>query len=340
MKMPTVSVLMPAYNSEKYIGEAIDSILNQSMQDFEFIIINDGSTDKTEQIIKLYDSDKIRYFVNDKNIGIAKTYNRAISLAKGKYLAIAESDDINHPKRLEILSNYLDTHPKVGVVSSKILEFKGAPPAFSKKNMSNKISHSSMYIKCNAAFAVYKMKHASKMMRASVLAEHRVTYDDRYRICCDFALFMELVKITNMVYFKSHLVLYRRHGENKSGNDINKQKAEVNDIANRFLHKEYGLDLNLVYFSSRISKISDFNEYVDNVKMILYANSGNKEYDSKTLRQAAANCCYRSFRHLYDNDVDRQTIFETYRRTPIMRHMDRVKKFRVYRKHIAYKIGF
>ena len=77
-------------------------MLSQTEQDFELLIINDGSTDDTEKIVREYDSPKIVYHTNPQNLGIAKTYNRAIQLARNKYLAIAESDDISHPQRLEM----------------------------------------------------------------------------------------------------------------------------------------------------------------------------------------------------------------------------------------------
>jgi len=93
---------MPAYNHEKYVGEAIESVLNQTLEDFEFIIINDGSTDKTENVIKSYDDSRIRYY-SQNNIDCPKTLNRGISLSKGKYISIIASDDLYHPDRLSYL---------------------------------------------------------------------------------------------------------------------------------------------------------------------------------------------------------------------------------------------
>ena len=102
MKDPTVSVIMPAYNHERFVGEAIESILNQTLSDFEFIIINDGSTDGTDRVIGNYKDPRIRYY-SQENIDAPNTLNRALSLTKGKYISIINSDDLYHPERLSCL---------------------------------------------------------------------------------------------------------------------------------------------------------------------------------------------------------------------------------------------
>ena len=98
---PILTVLMPVYNSEKYLAEAIESILSQSYTDFEFLIINDGSTDRSETIIKSYNDKRIIYIKNKSNLGLIKTLNKGISLVKTKYLARMDSDDKSHPERLK-----------------------------------------------------------------------------------------------------------------------------------------------------------------------------------------------------------------------------------------------
>lgn len=102
MKDPAVSVIMPAYNHERYVGEAIESVLNQTFTDFEFIIINDGSTDGTDRVIRTYNDPRILYYTQD-NIDAPNTLNRGLSLAKGKYVSIINSDDVYHPERLSCL---------------------------------------------------------------------------------------------------------------------------------------------------------------------------------------------------------------------------------------------
>ena len=118
MKTPMISVVMPVYNGEKYLGEAIDSILKQTYTDFEFIILNDGSTDRTEEIVLSYDDPRIVYVKNDKNLQIVKTLNKGIALAKGKYIARMDADDISLPERFEKQVEVLELSDAINVVFS------------------------------------------------------------------------------------------------------------------------------------------------------------------------------------------------------------------------------
>ena len=102
VKNPSVSILMPAYNHEAFIGEAIESVLSQTFEDFEFIIINDGSTDRTDYIIREYSDPRINYYYH-KNQGMANTLNKGLRISKGEYIAIINSDDVYSKERLEIL---------------------------------------------------------------------------------------------------------------------------------------------------------------------------------------------------------------------------------------------
>ena len=94
MNKPLVSVLMPVYNAGSYLDDAINSVLNQSYTNFELIIVNDGSTDNTEEIINKYKNEKVQYFVNPSNIKLIKTLNKGVDLCTGKYIARMDADDI------------------------------------------------------------------------------------------------------------------------------------------------------------------------------------------------------------------------------------------------------
>ena len=96
-----ISVILPAYNAEQYIKESIDSILTQSLRDFELIIINDGSLDKTEDLILSYSDNRIIYIKNEKNLGLIKTLNKGVSYAKGSYIVRMDADDVCMPNRFE-----------------------------------------------------------------------------------------------------------------------------------------------------------------------------------------------------------------------------------------------
>lgn len=99
--MPKVSVILPVYNGEKYLAEAVDSILGQTFTDVELLLLNDGSTDGSEAIIQAYKDDRIVYVKNEKNNGLIYTLNKAIALARGEYLARMDADDVALPERLQ-----------------------------------------------------------------------------------------------------------------------------------------------------------------------------------------------------------------------------------------------
>ena len=120
MNTPAVSVILPAFNCGRWLGLAIESVLQQSFTDFEFIIINDGSTDNTEQIIHSFHDQRIMYVKNIKNEGLIYSLNRAIDLSEGKYIARMDSDDICRPERLAKQKLFLDQNEDITVVASTV----------------------------------------------------------------------------------------------------------------------------------------------------------------------------------------------------------------------------
>ena len=118
--IPAVSIIMPVYNGEAFIREAIDSILLQTFKDFEFIILDDGSTDNTASIILSYADSRIKYIKNEKNIGIAKTLNIGLKHARAPLIARMDSDDIAYPDRIKIQLDHLHKHPEITVCGTAI----------------------------------------------------------------------------------------------------------------------------------------------------------------------------------------------------------------------------
>ena len=121
MKPIAVSVIMPVYNAEAFLSQAIDSILGQTFSDFEFIIINDGSTDRSKEIINSYPDKCIVYLENEINKGLVFTLNRAIAAANGEYIARMDSDDICLPERLDTQKKFLDQHVDIALAASPVI---------------------------------------------------------------------------------------------------------------------------------------------------------------------------------------------------------------------------
>ncbi|WP_418765953.1 glycosyltransferase family 2 protein, partial [Mailhella sp.] len=120
--MPRISVLMPVYNTRpEHLREAMDSILSQTFTDFEFLILNDCSTDpQVETVVKSYTDPRIVYAVNERNLGISGARNRLLDMAQGEYLAVMDHDDIALPTRFEKQVAFLDAHPEIGIVGSRV----------------------------------------------------------------------------------------------------------------------------------------------------------------------------------------------------------------------------
>lgn len=116
---PRVSVLLPVYNGARYVRDAIDSILGQSYRDFEFLIINDGSTDGTREILDSLVDPRVRVF-HKHNEGLGKTLNRGLKLATGEYVARIDADDAAEPERLKRQVEYLESHPDIAVLGTAL----------------------------------------------------------------------------------------------------------------------------------------------------------------------------------------------------------------------------
>jgi glycosyltransferase involved in cell wall biosynthesis len=118
--MPRVSIVIPAYNHEKYVRECVQSALDQTYQDFEIVITDDGSTDGTVNVIKEFDDSRIQLYTHADNKGACIAHNNCIQKAAGEYIAVLSSDDAWEPTKLAKQVNYLDEHPEIGAVFTKV----------------------------------------------------------------------------------------------------------------------------------------------------------------------------------------------------------------------------
>ena len=198
--MPRVSVLMPTYNAEKYVSAAIESILNQTFTDFEFIIINDGSTDNTLQIVRDYakQDKRIKFIDNKKNSGIAKVRNQLLDIAKGTYIAYQDSDDISLPNRLEKQVQYLDTNKNITVVGGGMKTFPRQELMTAPENP--KILD---FYTANACF------NPTVMIRKSDIDSINLRYDETLQTAEDYDFWTKLVKRYNIYNMPDVLINYR-----------------------------------------------------------------------------------------------------------------------------------
>lgn len=205
-KSRKVSVLMPVYNGAAYLKETIDSILNQTFTDFEFIIVDDCSTDNSVDIIKSYKDDRIVFVQNKCNIGISATRNYLMDLAVGEYYALTDNDDISLPTRFEKQVKYLDEHPSVGAVSCWQEYF----PEYKLTNPKENYGFLDL-LKWHP-----HIPHPCCMLRGDVFREHKIQYDDSFRFAEDYDLWFKLIRHSDIAIIQEVLFKYRWHGDNAS----------------------------------------------------------------------------------------------------------------------------
>lgn len=203
--MPKISVIMPAYNAEKYIAEAIDSILGQTYGDFEFIILNDCSKDRTEEIILPYTDPRIVYLKNEKNMGVAATLNRGLSAAKGEYIARMDADDISLPERFAKQVAYLDSNPAVAVLGANVESFN------EKGTISTGWSATDPEQMKTDLFFACGLAHPGVMTRRAVIGELG-GYDPEFEGLEDYELWCRVQENWQVVSLPEVLLRYRIHG--------------------------------------------------------------------------------------------------------------------------------
>ena len=208
-KKPKVSVLMSAYNSEKYVAESIESILNQTFTNFEFIIVNDGSSDKTPEIIKKYavQDKRIKFIDNKKNAGIVAALNQGLECCHGEYIARMDSDDISLPTRFAKQVKYMDQHPECGALSTWAEKFG------SKNNILTYMPTVKLL-----DFLIYgdRVLNPGSMIRSSVLVKNNIKYNPIYKYAEDYAFWIEVVKYAEIHNLQEILLKYRWHENNVS----------------------------------------------------------------------------------------------------------------------------
>lgn len=227
---PLVTVLMPVYNGEKYLKEAIKSILNQTFRDFEFLIIDDGSIDKSAEIIASFNDTRIRLERNEANLGLIKTLNKGFRLSKGKYIARMDCDDISLPKRLSAQANFMEKHPEIGVCGSWV-KIVGLKQSFISKYPQNH-EEARAYLLFNTPFA-----HPAVIIRKEIIEKYQLEYDENYKHAEDYELWSRIIEHTKISNIPKVLLRYRMHPESVSKKNSSIQAENSNKIRLRLLKK-------------------------------------------------------------------------------------------------------
>lgn len=229
MSNPLVSVILPVYNSEEYIFDAVSSITNQSYQNLEILVIVNGTTDNSiAEINKIIDS-RIRIIEITESIGLIKALNIGISESKGSYIARMDADDISEPTRLQKQLNFLENNKDYGVCSSWFKTFGGTNSIVKYKSEDHSIKLS-LFHECHIC-------HPSVLIRKSILDKYKIQYSIDFPHSEDYALWVELSEKTKFYTFPEILLRYRDHESNISKIESEKQKFLSIDVKKYYFSK-------------------------------------------------------------------------------------------------------
>ena len=291
--MPKITVLMPVYNAVKFVGLAINSILRQTFGDFEFLIIDDASSDGTDEVIRRFRDPRIRCVNNESNMGVAVTLNKGIELARGKFVARMDADDISGPKRLERQVSFMEHNQSVGVVGSWI-RFSGK---YSRQKGRRLFGTSS--VKASLCFE-NPFYHPSVMIRKSVIDQHQFRYRAYYGRSEDFDLWSRLSEVAELNNIPE--VLLRYHVHESSITSVNRFDMDDQslDILQRELRKcridISGEDLKFhrnVGQGKRMTCYEDINRAESWLNMIIQSNIQVGYHTADGMEAAASFAWYK-----------------------------------------------
>lgn len=285
-----VSVIMPVYNGQKYLAEAISSILHQSYENWELIIIDDGSTDDSLQVAKEFGDPRLRILVNEQNRGVAFSLNRAIRESRGEYVARMDSDDIARPERLKVQVEFLKNNPSISIVGSAIQCFGEIENLYLYPENHAECLVDLLFKPCFA--------HPAVMWRKEDLVEHSLWYQEEPPTAEDYDLWERASHFVKFANIKEVLLDYRVDPQIKVSNYLRQQDVGHRDVKSRLLSRlgwsvtDDCLDQYITLTGGPSDRKYSLSEMVDLVAAALGANDKKCVFDSKSLKVRLRDSLY------------------------------------------------
>jgi glycosyltransferase involved in cell wall biosynthesis len=218
---PKVSVIMSVHNGEKYLRECVDSILMQTFSDFEFIIMNNGSTDGSREIVESYSDGRIR-LVNQEDLGCPKSLNKGISLSRGEYIARMDADDISMPGRLEEEVRYLDNYTDAVIVGTTGILIDENGKEFGLFRFPTTDTEIRWWILFQNTFI-----HSAVMFRSKVMREKNLLYNEGKEYAEDYELWPRIIQHGKCFNIDNPLVKYRIHSDQIGNKHLDDQEGKA-----------------------------------------------------------------------------------------------------------------
>ena len=288
---PLISVLMPVYNCSKYIYNSTISILNQTFSDFELIIIDDCSTDNTVDILRKFNDERIVLIVKQKNTGITNSLNYALDIAKGKYLARMDGDDISNIDRLEKQYEFMESHPDVVLCGGGYEVIKSNYEHGQKGDIFvQKASAATLDVLTRAWIRIFWGKgdiriktfkpyllhgellfdlithcsfaHPTVMINSEVLKMNKIKYDPKFEPAEDYEMWTKLSEYGKLANIPDILIKYRRH-EHQTTNTISFEQKQISkQISLSYVKQLSKQNINCEYYINyRLDSLSDYKKY-------------------------------------------------------------------------------
>ncbi len=284
-----ISVVMSNYNTPiKYLKESIDSVLDQTYSNFEFIIIDDGSTDDSLDFIKSYDDPRIKLIINDKNIGLANSLNKGFEMASGEFIARMDTDDICYPERFEKQIKYMQENPNTIVCGTwaKIIDSQNQETGelWGSPTITDTESYRISLLFSNNPLII----HPSAFFNNNLFLEYNLDYSNQFPHAEDYELWTRCSKVSDCYILQEKLLQFRRHKESISGSYRKIQKEEACSIVQAQL-EELGLhlfdDIKELHYRLLVD-IKPFDNTLKKwIKKIITANKDYKIYHQKKLKR-------------------------------------------------------
>ena len=281
MEKPLISVVMSVYNDELYLKQSLDSIFAQTIQDFEVIIVDDASSDRTVEIINAYEDDRIRLYRNEENQGLTKNLNRGLSMVRGTYIARMDGDDICYPERFEKQIEWLEKHPDFMLISCRT-------KMFGEENLISVIQGTPEQLQAMMLIRPV-LAHPGFMMRRELL-DAGFEYDESYRSAQDYNFAVRVAKQFKIGITPQILLNYRVHKKQISSKKGSEQSANADRV--RYMQLEW-LGVTLDKQQEKIYRawaqeavgygIDEYRSAKELIGLLARQNEEKKIYDQKAL---------------------------------------------------------
>ena len=220
---PLISVVMPVYNAEQYVASAVKSILSQSFPDFELVIVNDGSTDKSWDIVRSFNDNRMRLVSNPKNMGNYPSRNKGMKMASGKYICVMDADDISLPERLSVQFSFMENNPDIGLSGTAYSTMDHFKPIYKEPDYEN--IRIILLRHCH-------LHHPTWIIRHDYIKRYQLYYNESFKYAADYVLQTKAASLFPISICNEVLLYYRMHKSQISSANASEQGklADINRI--------------------------------------------------------------------------------------------------------------